>query len=89
MKARRIISLILALVLCVMTFAACGKKANDKDEQGRTIIYTDEYPDKEGKDKDNYDAKVAKFTASSVSAVCVPPAKTVAPSRVQNSVIGM
>jgi len=64
MKKRvlNVVSLVLALSMLVAIITGCSKgKVADKDEQGRTIISTDAYPDKEGKDKEDYDAKVAKF----------------------------
>lgn len=61
-KIFKIAALITAIALFMAAFAGCSNgKVSDKDEEGRIIIYTDEYPDKEGKNKDNYDAKVAKF----------------------------
>lgn len=62
-KYTKIISLVMAAALSIGTLSACGKKAEDTDDQGRTIINVDNYPTKEGKFKDNYDAKIAKFEA--------------------------
>lgn len=60
-KYTKIISLAMAAALTIGTFSACGKKAADTDDQGRTIINVGNYPTKEGQFKDNFDAKIAKF----------------------------
>lgn len=62
-KYTKIISLAIAATLTIGTFSACGKKAADTDDQGRTIINVGNYPTKEGQFKDNFDAKIAKFEA--------------------------
>lgn len=46
-------SLCLAIIVITLSFAGCGKKATDKDEQGRTVISIGAWPSKEGKDLDN------------------------------------
>ncbi|MBO5007220.1 MAG: extracellular solute-binding protein [Clostridia bacterium] len=72
MKARKIISLVLALALCVMTLAACGKKTNDKDEQGRTVISVGGWPDKEGTELDNAVARKEAFEKENPDVVIKP-----------------
>ena len=68
MKKTRVISLVLALVLCVMSLSACGGKT-DKDEQGRTIISVGGWPTKEGKELDNAVARKEAFEKENTDVV--------------------
>ncbi len=68
----KILALTMALILTVGVLAGCGKTVNDKDDQGRTIIKTDQYPVEEGKDRDNYDARVARFLEANPDVVVEP-----------------
>lgn len=61
-----------ALVLAVSCFSGCGKKANDKDEQGRTILSVGEWPSKEGTELDNQNAKKARFEEANSDVVIQP-----------------
>lgn len=63
MKKRylRKLCFIMAAILSVSVFSACGEKATDKDEQGRTVISIGNYPSKEGETRDIWDAKWKKF----------------------------
>ena len=60
---KKVISLVLVAALSVPCFVGCGN-AEDKDEQGRTIIYPGNYPTDEGTDRDNYDKRVEEFMAA-------------------------
>lgn len=68
----KILALTMALILTVGVLAGCGKTVSDKDEQGRTIIKTDAYPEAEGTARDNYDAKVARFMEANPDVVVQP-----------------
>jgi len=72
MKVKKIISLGLVLVLCVLSFAACGGKANDKDEQGRTVITVGGWPDKAGPELDNAVARKEAFEKANPDVVIEP-----------------
>lgn len=49
MKTRKILSVVLALVMCVSLFAACTQsKPNDKNSEGKTEISVGNWPSKEG-----------------------------------------
>jgi len=69
----KMLSLVTAITLTVGMFAGCGKqKANDKDEQGRTIVTVGGWPSKDGVDLDNYEARRQKFEEENKDAVIVP-----------------
>lgn len=55
------VSVITAVTLAVCALTGCGREVSDKDEQGRTIISIGNYPMKEGKSKETWDAKWQKF----------------------------
>ena len=57
---KKTISIVLASALSISCFCGCGDK-KDKDEQGRTILYTSGYPATDGIQKDNYDKRVKEF----------------------------
>jgi len=59
----KLIAIIAVIALVAGVMSGCGKKVNDKDEEGRTIISVNEYPDKEGPERDAYDLKIEKFEA--------------------------
>lgn len=59
------LSLSLALAVSVSMLSACGtKKQTDKTEDGKTLISVSDYPSKEGKEKDNFDIRIANFEAA-------------------------
>ena len=72
MKKARIISLVLALVLCVMSLAACGGTATDKDEQGRTVISVGGWPTKEGAELDSAVARKDAFEKDNTDVAIEP-----------------
>jgi len=57
----RLVAAVLAMVLAIGVFAGCGKKVNDKDEQGRTVISVGNWPEKEGADLTATLARKARF----------------------------
>lgn len=59
-KWLKAVSLITAGVLMAGVCASCGKTA-DKDENGKTVITVGGWPSKDGKEKDNIEAKKARF----------------------------
>lgn len=64
-------SLILTLTLLATICVGCSK-ANDKDEQGRTIVSVGGWPSKEGASLDAQNAKKARFEEANPDAVIVP-----------------
>lgn len=60
-SSTKVICLCLAMIVMTLSFAGCGKKANDKDEQGRTVISIGSWPAKEGPDLDNRIKAKEKF----------------------------
>ncbi len=51
----------LSAAMSVTLLSGCGNKVTDKDEQGRTIISVGGWPTKEGKEKENIEARKARF----------------------------
>lgn len=72
MKAKKIISFILAISMIAIALSGCNNKANDKDEQGRTVFSISGYPTKEGTSKESFDRKVTKFNENNPDAVVIP-----------------
>ena len=66
------VSLIMAAVMITGMSAGCGKKASDKDEQGRTIVTVGGWPDKEGTALDNYNARKSEFEKNNPDVVIQP-----------------
>lgn len=71
-NAVRIISIAAVIALSVGSFAGCGKKVSDKDEQGRTVITIGNYPTMEGDARDAWDAKWQKFEADNPDVKITP-----------------
>lgn len=71
MKLRRIVALILVFA-SMFAFTSCGKKINDKDEQGRTIVSVGGYPTTEGAQRDNYDLRIKEFEEKNPDVVIKP-----------------
>ncbi len=69
---KKVVSLAVAAALSICLFAGCGTEANDKDEQGRTIITVGGWPDKEGKSLDTYTARKERFEESNPDVVVEP-----------------
>lgn len=59
-KLKKVLAVALAATLAVGCFAGCSN-GSDKDDQGRTKISVCAWPQKEGKDLDNANAKKARF----------------------------
>ncbi len=57
----KITAFALSAVMSVTLLSGCGNKVTDKDEQGRTIISVGGWPTKEGKEKENIEARKARF----------------------------
>lgn len=70
-KQIKAVSFILALAMMV-SVAGCGKKVNDKTEDGKTFISVGNWPQKEGKDLDNVNARKEKFEADNQDATIIP-----------------
>lgn len=51
----------LSLALCASLFTGCGKKAADKDDQGRTILTVGLWPTTEGSSLENLEARKVLF----------------------------
>lgn len=62
-KVKKFISLAVAAALSAGALAGCGggKGKEERDAEGRVVISVGGYPNKDGKDKDNFDAKIASF----------------------------
>lgn len=71
-RAKRIISLVIAATLLVGLFGGCGKKVNDKNEQGQTVISVGDWPDKEGTTLDNMNARKTRFESSNPDVAIEP-----------------
>ena len=60
-KMKKVISLTAVATMAACIFSACGTKNVDKDENGRTIVSVGSWPSKEGKEKDNIEARKTRF----------------------------
>ena len=61
MKVKKIAALLMSAVMTVGACASCGKQAQDKDKDGKTVVTVGSWPTKEGKDKENIEARKARF----------------------------
>ena len=66
------VSMVAAVSLSVGLFAGCSKTANDKDDQGRTIVSVGSWPSKEGVELDNANARKARFEEANPDVVIEP-----------------
>jgi len=71
-KICKMMSVVVTIVMLVSMFAGCGSTANDKNEQGQTVIKVGEWPDKEGKDLENISARKERFEQTYDDAVIEP-----------------
>lgn len=55
------IAVVLTIIMSTSLFAGCQKTANDKDEQGRTILKVGLWPSSEGSSLDNIEARKVTF----------------------------
>lgn len=60
-KGMKLVSLLSAVAIMAGCMAGCGKDAGTTDDQGRTIISVGGWPTKEGKEKENIEARKARF----------------------------
>ena len=68
----KITAFALSAAMSVTLLSGCGNKVTDKDEQGRTIISVGGWPTKEGKEKENIEAKKARFEEANKDFVIEP-----------------
>ena len=61
MKVKKIAALLMSAVMTVGACASCGKQAQDKDKDGKTVVTVGSWPTREGKDKENIEARKARF----------------------------
>jgi len=71
-KSVKIISLAMAAIMSMGLATGCSKTANDKDEQGRTIVSVGSWPQKEGKNLDSWNARKDKFEADNADVAIIP-----------------
>ena len=71
-KVVKLSSLALALTLVCTMFTGCGKNNEDKNEQGQTVISVGGWPDKEGTELDNLNARKAGFEEANPDVVIEP-----------------
>ncbi len=71
-RVTRILSGVLSAVLIISVCTSCNNSASDKDEQGRTVISVGGYPDKEGTERTNWDARKTKFEQDNPDVVITP-----------------
>lgn len=55
------VAILSAIALFTATFTGCNKEVSDTSEDGRTVISIGNYPDKDGDEKDAWDARWQKF----------------------------
>ena len=74
MNFKKLVSLTVVCTILAGTasLAGCGKKVNDKDDKGRTVISVGSYPSKEGVARDNFNARKEKFEKDNPDVVINP-----------------
>jgi len=70
-KMLKALAMVVSITMLVAMVAGCGT-AKDKDEQGRTMITVGSWPDKEGTELDNMNARKDAFEASNPDVAVVP-----------------
>ena len=60
-RGMKLVSLLSAVALMAGCMAGCGNDAATTDDQGRTIVSVGGWPTKEGKGKENMEARKARF----------------------------
>ena len=68
----KITAFALSAAMSVTLLSGCGNNVTDKDEQGRTIVSVGGWPTKEGKEKENIEAKKARFEEANKDFVIEP-----------------
>lgn len=71
-RLRKVLCMAMALAVITASFSGCGKKASDKDEQGRTIVSVGEWPTKEGVLLDNRNELKTQFEKANPDVAIVP-----------------
>lgn len=71
-NVKKLFSIVLAATLLVSALAGCTEKANDKDENGRTVISVGSWPTKAGTSLDNMNARKARFEENNPDVVIEP-----------------
>lgn len=71
-KGMKLVSLLSAVAIMAGCMAGCGKDAGTTDDQGRTIISIGDWPTKEGKEKENIEARKARFEEANKDFVIQP-----------------
>lgn len=63
-NTKRVFAVILCFVMMAALFVGCGKKVNDKDEQGRTIVSVGNYPAEGTPSRETFDERLAKYEST-------------------------
>lgn len=71
-KGMKLVSLLSAVAIMAGCMAGCGSKDAATDDQGRTIISVGDWPTKEGTEKENIEARKARFEAANTDFVIEP-----------------
>ena len=72
-KSRKAVALLVAGVMVSSILSGCGNKtAKDTDESGRTVITVGSWPDKEGTELENMEARKAAFEKANPDVVVKP-----------------
>lgn len=74
MKKIRLLAMLLVVCIAAVSFAGCkpANTANDKDEQGRTVISVGGWPAKKGEKLDKMNARKEKFEEDNPDIAIVP-----------------
>ncbi len=68
----RIIAAATVITVSMGIFSGCGKKVNDKDDKGRTVISVGVWPSKKGVNLDNANARKERFEKANPDVVIEP-----------------
>ncbi|MBQ2613707.1 MAG: extracellular solute-binding protein [Clostridia bacterium] len=71
-KMFKVVALIAAIALMTGAFAGCGANQDDKNEKGQTVIRVGGWPDKEGVELTNMEARKATFEAANADIAIEP-----------------
>ena len=74
MKMHKLSAVILSVALLAGMLGGCGGKDTSKDAQGRTVISVGGWPQKEGTNLDNYNARKERFEKDNPDVVVEPNA---------------
>lgn len=70
-KKMKVVAMMLSGVIAMSVMGGCGKSA-DKDENGKTIVSIGGWPEKEGKEKDNYEKQKTEYEEANPQFTIVP-----------------